>query len=180
MRHILSGGQRRICSPYELDNVRPIIQRARQPLDAGEFFQVFSRFEYALKRAGYLRAGRDAEPIVRWPRFARAMERRYETDDHSENFRSHAQYLLDEPPQRQIVQDGQLAWKPLSFEPNDSDVWRLIIAIRAVRNNLLHGERFTDDGDPERDQVLISTSLFVIDAFLDWEPVVLDHFARHD
>lgn len=66
-----------------------------------EFFFVFSRFEYALKRAGLVKPKRrSAEPD--WDTFGESIEGRYNPNETSE-LASAVHYLLSEPPQRQVV-----------------------------------------------------------------------------
>src|SRR3712207_6356752 len=65
-----------------------------------EFFFVFSRFEYALKRAGFVRPDRrNAE--ADWDAFGDSVEQQYAFDEDGELTTS-VNYLLSDPPKRQI------------------------------------------------------------------------------
>jgi hypothetical protein len=142
------------------------------------FFRYFSRFEYALKRSGYVRQGYDSEPAVDWGRYARQIERVY-TRDLDEHFEAAVTVFLSEPPRRQQLSDGgEIYWLPIEFRSRDSEAWRVLTWLRAVRNNLFHGGKFDDEvvADPARNGRLIAAGLFVIDGLLDVSPDVLARY----
>jgi hypothetical protein len=83
------------------------------PDAAVSFFVVFSRFEYTLKRAGYL-LGKQAE--ADWNRLAGELGQDFLT---RVRVCGEATTLLDEPPKKQVARDRALGWKELS--PNLGD-----------------------------------------------------------
>jgi hypothetical protein len=161
--------------------LRPL-QRAH--LDSNlitEFFFVFSRFEYALKRAGFLKPKRrnakhhKAEPC--WDGFADSAERRYDPDESPELARA-INYLLGEPPKCQIVEDnGSLDWKDLG-RGSETEIRWLLLLVRRVRNNLFHGGKYpyTPLPEPARDTRLLESSLMVLEACLGWDDKVRRYY----
>lgn len=140
-----------------------------------EFFFVFSRFEYALKCAGYLKPGRNAMP--NWDAFGSDVEESYNPEESLELAEA-VQYLLSEPPKRQIVlDDGSLDWEPLPRE-NISDIRWLLRLVSRVRNNLFHGGKYPYRPLPEpaRDTRLLESSLLVLEACLGWDKRVGRYF----
>jgi hypothetical protein len=139
---------------------------------AVDFFIVFSRFEYALKRGGYLRNGK-AEPD--WQRFS---ERNADAFDPNagHDLREAFDYLMDHPPDKQVVDvGGQLAWKSGSLE-GESDIGKAVHAIKRVRNNLFHGGKFPSGpvSDCARDHDLLRHSLRVLETAME-----LDERVKH-
>jgi len=141
-----------------------------------EFFFVFSRFEYALKRAGFLKPNRrSAEPD--WDTFGDALEQKYNSDE-TPQLSSSVDYLLSEPPKRQIVQeDGSLGWDPDKRGSETEIVW-LLLLVRRIRNNLFHGGKYPymPLPEPARDDRLLESSLVLLEACLDWDDEVREYF----
>jgi hypothetical protein len=79
------------------------------PVGGEVLFRVFSRFEYALKEAGFFERGRNDEPKISWDKFAteclgvpffnRVMTEKL------------APVLSEKPPSRQIVEGTSLIWR---------------------------------------------------------------------
>lgn len=72
-----------------------------QPL-ALKLFSEFSRFEYALKEAGFVRKHKrygTAEPA--WPMFEAAVEEAYQLEENTE-FAGAVEYLFSTPPRIQV------------------------------------------------------------------------------
>ena len=141
-----------------------------------EFFFVFSRFEYALKRAGFVkRDRRNAEP--NWDAFADSIERRYDPNESPKVARA-VNYLLSEPPKRQIVEnDNSLGWKD-SNRDNETEIRWVLLLVRRVRNNLFHGGKYpyTPLPEPARDTQLLESSLAILEACLVWDDKVKRYF----
>ncbi len=139
------------------------------------FLIAFSRSEYALKRAGYFRprpsyegsdegAEAPATVIVNWPRFGRAIERRYRQGTDGVLDQAIA-YLCEHPPQEQAIVDGALAWVDVQRKPYQSDIQWVLALISTVRNNLFHGGKFPGAAitGPERNAELLGKSLVVLE-----------------
>lgn len=129
---------------------------------AFEFFYRFARFEFALKDNGKVKPGRHhriAEPD--WNAFI--------TDFHAEYRLSEAaRELLDSPPDVQRYKDGNAwDWEPLILNKNESDLSRIVLVIKTVRNNLFHGGKHHAKGwdDPDRVRFLLTKGIDVLDGF---------------
>ncbi len=104
----------------KVDSIGSGLIRLRQPLDRAtnldttlitDFFFAFSRFEYALKRAGYVRANDDGYAEANWAAFGRSIRRLYERDrDQNPTFSEAVDYLINNPPTARFTvidpQDG--------------------------------------------------------------------------
>lgn len=97
------------------------------------FFYRFSRFEFALKKAGFLKdqtPGARADPG--WAGFIGQFHAGYELSEAAKG-------LIEANPKREIVgPDGHsLAFKSVSAGANELD--HVVTLARTVRNNLFHG-----------------------------------------
>ena len=135
--------------------------------DVVKFFLIFSRFEYALKQAGFLKNDR-AKPD--WDSFSDKINdylpsRKNEYDE----FRNAIDYLNRCPPRIQIVKERNgkklLDWK--RYKPQGNEACVLTEYIRRIRNNLFHGGKFPFD--PEHDIPLINHATTVLKHLLELE-----------
>lgn len=120
-----------------------------------EFFAFFSRFEFALKDAGFCRRlqGRAAPD---WKRFTTGVssiqiEPKTELDQAID-------FLTQEPP---LVQVGAHDWEQRRLR-GESRMAKAVDAVQRVRNNLFHGGKHTDDSPPGRDEKLVRAALVVL------------------
>ncbi len=131
---------------------------------AGDFFRLFSRFEYALKANGYLVPNRnDATPD--WERFATEI---HDAFSHLEDgdVKKAVAFLLAEPPKKQVNKDGQIEWD-LSPPRSKNETHLVLLYVRRVRNNLFHGGKFNGKWfAPERSGPLIEASVKILRACL--------------
>ncbi len=128
-----------------------------------DFFYVFSRFEYALKRTGFAKKqGRDGV-AADWDAFAIEIENR---GPDLEKVLTAGRYILKSPPNKQILEGRELSWKPA--RPTQSPIQDLLIYVRRVRNNLFHGGKYPAGPEPDtaRDEDLLRASIAVLDAVL--------------
>ena len=129
------------------------------------FFAVFSRFEYALKRAGYLRSN-SVDAQADWPRLAREL-------GHSFLMRVRASgevtTLMSGPPKKQVITDGALGWETM---PPIGTAKDLFLAVRRVRNNLFHGGKYATRPEPDmsRNESLIREATRLLEIALDARP----------
>jgi hypothetical protein len=134
------------------------------------FFATFSRFEMALMRCGYLRAGRQNMAEADWTRLP---------EDLGANFfdgvaaSGQAVTLINDPPKILIVQNGALVFgqKP---KPVKTSV-ELFKSARQVRNNLFHGNKMFAT-DRQRDTKLMSEVLWLIEFMMDQLPYLRGTF----
>jgi len=127
-----------------------------------EFLAVFSRFEFSLKESGYFRKGRNDIAEADWARFAESMTFHFEQAD-TKDISSAIEYLIQEPPQQQIVDGAGLKWRPLTFKPEHTLAAKVLLAVRMTRNNLFHGGKHSPQPADGRDEKLIKLSLAVLD-----------------
>lgn len=153
------------------------------PRLAMSFFIVFSRFECALKRSvAYAAIDNQGKVSADWDRFARDLG-----SDFLEEIiaRDAAAELINRPPKLQIMlpNGGGLGWRETPVVRSSGE---LFVAIRRVRNNLMHGAKFRDQATgyvnlvegSERDDVLLDQSLIVLGLALERSPDVQCLFQR--
>jgi hypothetical protein len=126
---------------------------------AREFAEEFARFEYALKRSGYILVkAKDAR--ADWVKFATALGDAFFEEIRLGNV---APTILTDPP-RKLMQDG-LRWMPEKPPLITNAVDLLEKGVCRIRNSYLHGEKFTGGPDSEqwaRDTLLVSEALAVL------------------
>jgi hypothetical protein len=126
-----------------------------------DFFVSFARFEYCLKRAGYLKSGHRAQPD--WDRFSSECGTWGLTEARSKEVSAAIAYLLAEPPRRQVVVDGALGWEEQN-SGSQSEGEFVIQCLRTIRNNLFHGGKFPARIVPEtgRNEQLLRAALLIL------------------
>lgn len=127
-----------------------------------ESFAVFARAEYALKEAGFCkpRHSRDNGAEPDWDRFAREIANKFEVNQ-SQEVSEAIDYLLKQPPQRQVIQNGVMTWRPIRLNENFPLSGQVLQTVRMVRNNLFHGGKHTPHSPPGRDEKLVRSALEV-------------------
>jgi len=120
-----------------------------------DFFLRFSRFEFALKETDYVRASRFYDTAeVDWEKFLARYQDNYSVDELERE-------LLNNPPKRQVFKNHQISWEDFRFNTNDSNLKKLTLAIRTMRNNLFHGGKFGERSwdNPERVTFVLSRGI---------------------
>lgn len=117
-----------------------------------QFFIVMSRFEYAVKRAGYIQCN----GFVAWQRFAKTLEKVCVPQDATDDLFMSIKYL-DEHQPRKLNSD--MSWDDWDRPGFDSSFSRAFMSITQVRNNLFHGRK---GADLDRNDQLIKASLVVL------------------
>lgn len=136
-----------------------------------DLFITFARFECALKNTERFLNPQRAEPL--WDKFSETISNNFNPDSIPE-LRIAVDFILNEPPRKQIIRDGRLDWESSRLDENASITRKLCVYIRRVRNNLLHGGKFNGNYDPEsRNYQLITYSTVILN---NW--VELDHEVR--
>jgi hypothetical protein len=136
---------------------------------AVEFFALFARLEYALKAERmWIEAG--SKVSVDWV----ALEAREELFDLIDALRADktARYLLQHPPKKQRIVDGELGWS--TQPPSITTITELSIMIRRVRNNLFHGSK--GSAATERDRNLLEAGTASIREIVRRLPAVEQRF----
>jgi hypothetical protein len=141
------------------------------------FFAVFSRFEYALKRRGFLKKKEQAE--ADWDSYAEQLRGQFATVK-ALVLKTACDYLTSKPPKKQIVNGNSLEWKATVRGNNESIESYVLRLVRMVRNNLFHGGKYPYPvgpmSDPGRDRRLIESALAVLEACLRLSPNVRQAF----
>ncbi len=127
------------------------------PRKANKLFRIYARFEFALKENGFIRAGYKDEVIVCWDLFAnKCLGKDFFVQIQNNQI---APKLLNIPPSKQILIEGKLEWDKNPQPP--TDIQSLLVAVRRVRNNLLHGGK-SGDIDNQRNNELVQESIGIL------------------
>lgn len=125
-----------------------------------EFFYWFSRFEFSLKENGILKTskeGANAEPG--WEKFVSEFSAKF---SHSEETKR----LLHLNPKRQkVTKYSTLKWEYVGMNDHPSELGKVVLLVKTVRNNLFHGGKHGADGwtDPDRTKDLLITGKIILD-----------------
>lgn len=149
-------------------------EASADPLDRDlvlDFFWRFSVFECALKREGFLRAGRHDAAEPDWNSFGKSITHRF-SEVRTEGFQEAVLTLKMGEPRRQVVCNGRLAWKNLAQSPDDSEEEFVLRLVKTARNNLFHGGKYPDGGIAEiaRDKAILSAALKVLEGCYELHP----------
>jgi len=142
-----------------------------------DFFLFFSRFEYALKMSEYAESRKDSDTVqAGWNTFCRDHDKSFDPTK-TQQLKAAVDYLQKKPPQKQIVKNGTLGWKPLPNQ-NIPELEQLLLYIRKVRDNLFHGGKYHDGlvQEPSRDTKLLKSCLTILKECLTLDAEVYDKF----
>ena len=131
-----------------------------------DFFICFSKFECALKQAGYYHWNeRHKKLSPDWKTFTKDIASEFDKDsERRERILDEAiKYFQDHPPQKQTRKEGQVDWKDVPYDNGPLLEW-LVDAIKRVRNNLFHGGKYpySDLQEPARNPSLLNYSLTIL------------------
>lgn len=145
--------------------------------ELGEFFLIFSRFEFAVKAAGYAKQGGWGEAKADWDAFALAIADELKSQG-SEDYERAAQYLSSNPPKSQTYKDGKLGWSDQAGKESWSAERVLLFRVQGVRNNLMHGAKFLapESQDAGRDQHLMVAATCIIERLVNASPSLREAF----
>lgn len=141
-----------------------------------DFFCVFSRFEYALKRAGFAKKKRDSVS-ANWVKFARYVTSRFDPGKTPELMEA-INYVKNNAPMTQTIDARGLGWRETPQGGSESDLEWVLRLVRTIRNNLFHGGKSPEwiGSDPDREIKLLRSSLVILDACLDCHPDLKRYF----
>ncbi|MDH0423618.1 hypothetical protein ACMFLR_22340 [Delftia tsuruhatensis] len=148
------------------------------PPESIAYFKIFTRIEYSLKQAGYSKINQKNNTIdADWEKFARFTSENFK-EEHFPGYISAKEYLLAEPPRRQIgAADGSIAFEEVPGAlAGRNDFERLISAAKRVRNNLYHGGKMSWNDDYERNNILIKHCHEVLEAAVKSNNAVFDAY----
>lgn len=137
---------------------------------AFDFFYWFSRFEFSLKENGYLkrpRIGGRASPG--WSEFTLQWAESYIVSPE-------AHFLLTLRPETQVVGENGLSWIPTDLAKCASDLAKVTLTLKTIRNNLFHGGKHGGEGwdDAERTSMLLATGVVVLKQMADFAGLEAD------
>lgn len=141
-----------------------------------KFFISFSKAEFALKENGFIN-NNNATP--NWDTFANSITDIYNWEGSNELKIAH-NYLLNNPPKKQVVSNGELIWETVNQDANRPRILKLKDAVKNTRNNLFHGGKFQGVMEPEvsRNSILINSSLIVLNEFMRCNENVKNSFTK--
>ncbi len=150
-------------------------------------FVTFSRFEYALKRAGFVKCDSHNNASADWRRFARERLDARLADMTDTEFAKARSYLLREPPQKQIFVKSEeiMRWQKNSQQLREGDAEYLLRLVKDVRNNLFHGGKYPPPDGPVSDQALrngqlLQACLTILEKCRSLDPGVNRFFEEFD
>jgi hypothetical protein len=128
------------------------------------FFLNFARFEFALKASGFTRLrGRDGvEP--NWDNFINSITEVF-NKDHSEELRKACDYILSNPPKRQVLSNNGIPWEDNNPRISENNTEFIIRMVKQIRNNLFHGGKYDSESakNSERKTILLNSALTILD-----------------
>lgn len=155
-----------------------------------KFLAAFARFEYALKRAGYL-SGDEKGCFPDWGKFQAEHGTEF-SGLYLEGLAEAKHYLSSFFPKKLIVREGSMAWSESLPPHGRSSLEFQAIMVRRVRNNLFHGEKTSifvgrDGmakgpaviGEPSRNELLLRCCLVLLEAFLKCSFAVRSAFSAY-
>jgi hypothetical protein len=150
------------------------IARSEDRARAIVFFLFFARFEYALKRAGF--TSKKEEAMADWTKYAGSFTNLL-TENNEERFKGAIALLQSEPPKKQVVSGGRLAWSADNYT-GSFDLARIFVLVCRVRNNLFHGGKFPEgpEADISRDQKLLDAGIVIMQGCLDFDEHLRHYF----
>ncbi len=130
---------------------------------AFDFFKVFAQYESSLKEHGYFQEARNGRINVDWDRFVNE-KIGSEFLDKLEEHKKSADYILNNPPKKQVVNSGVIVWDEVNSD--EKSVQALFGHISRIRNNLYHGAKFNGTWfSPERSFTLLKHGLIILKHF---------------
>lgn len=132
---------------------------------ACKFLAVFSRMEYALKATPpYALDDGNNRISTGWDRFANDINEDFCALD-DKPFVAAVDYIWNRPPRKQVFRDGVVAFADQTIDENQRKAQQVLLMVRAVRNNLFHGDKHLPDGEQEagRNEMLVQNSLIILE-----------------
>ncbi len=149
-----------------------------EPAQVCRFLAIFSRLEYALKSTRFA-AGNQNNVQAAWDIFANEIDARF-LQLQNQDLSVATKYLLENPPRKQVLDNGKLAFVARALDQNQKTTQQLLLMTRTVRNNLFHGGKYAlgEETEPGRNQCLIQYSMTVLEACSQLDTDVRNSFDR--
>jgi len=158
-----------------INNIETLVPKEYRAL-VFQFFLVFSRFEYALKRAKFANSS-GGKVNANWDAFASKYNAAFDPSQSAE-LKEACAYFKANPPRKQIIDGDVLDWSdPCKLAKEPMLTW-LLTVLRIVRNNLFHGGKFpiAPIEEPARNPELLRHVLTILDACLPLDAEVKRYF----
>lgn len=141
-----------------------------------DFFITFSRFECALKASNFSSGGA-GKVSANWDTFIGSIRPTFNKNKNAELSQA-VDYLIQNPPRIQMIENGQLGWRDRVFSLNDPEINKLSLSIRDIRNNLFHGGKFNGDyqADISRNYILLKNAIIILNDWLSLNDQVRHNF----
>lgn len=145
--------------------------------DLADFLINFARFEYAVKAAGYSHNKNGyAEP--NWDAYCSAITMDFCASPEPD-LGPHINYIKRKPPRKLVkLKSGNLSWKVRTPDARWSELRKILFLAQGVRNNVVHGSKFTARESPEhnRNAKLMAAANAILTAFLSHSERTRDVF----
>lgn len=127
------------------------------------FWGIFARCEYALKSSGFERA-KAGSVEADWDKFATAVDWHFRRLVDPQ-FKEAVDFILLEPPRKQIFRNGHLQWEESNPDPKQPKAQQVLLMVRRVRNNLFHGAKIwsPEYDNRVRDIRLVESSILILE-----------------
>lgn len=129
-----------------------------------DFFITYSRIEFALKNAGYVKSDKWDNAIPDWQKFAEEMNNSFQlllsNKTNTFLFES-SDFMFNNPPKHLKFKLDNLTWER-GKENNDRSLYGLLTIIKNVRNNLFHGSKRLQFKEYSKDYSLILSSIVIL------------------
>jgi hypothetical protein len=143
-----------------------------------EFFITFSRFECALKASNFANVNNE-KVNANWDAFVASIAATFNIEK-SAGLKVAVEYLIQNPPRIQSLDNGQLSWRDRPFQKNVTPLTRLNLSIRDIRNNLFHGGKFNGNyqEDISRNFILLKNSIIILNEWLELSETVRNNYLQ--
>jgi len=142
------------------------------------FTITFARLEYALKKIPkFLKETEGGAAEANWFAFAESISQRtYNINVNNDQIKLAIGYIMEETPGVLKVIDNKVEWEWRKFQSLNK-LQILCVYLCRIRNNLLHGNKFEGNFEPEtRNYKLITSALVIMDFILRLDPELKRHF----
>lgn len=141
------------------------------------YFILFSRFEYALKRNGYIYSN---HMFCDWNKFGEDITKDYKMNSEEGELSVAIDYLINHAPLKQIICDNgkSMTWEKIIIS---SDVKGLVLCIKTIRNNLFHGGKYPAGPvvEESRNTKLLSSCIVVMEDLINYHQGVKSSFFEY-
>jgi len=136
-----------------------------------DFFWMFSAFECAMKREGFLRRGHKDAAEPDWEKFGKSIQGRFR-EVRVNGFPEAVRALMKVSPHRQVICEGRLRWEDLEPKPDESHEEFVLRLVKTARNNLFHGGKYPDGEIAEvaRNKEILRAALRVLKGCCELHP----------